>query len=111
MRIFVLCLVLSSCARTPGNGVDPQIAQQIAAIKAIDNHAHPPLPDSADKDFDALPVEMLEAATDPVRLRPPGKPGLKLSPVETLGRAGIDRMTSIFRCSNSSAHLRTWRRP
>src|SRR5438067_8016830 len=92
MRIFVLCLVLSSCARTPGNGVDPQIAQQIAGIKAIDDHAHPPSPDPADKDFDALPVEMLEAQTDPVRLRPPGKPGLKLGPVETLDRAGIDRM-------------------
>jgi predicted TIM-barrel fold metal-dependent hydrolase len=88
---IVLLLVHASCARTPSGGVDPQIAQQIAAIKAIDNHAHPPRPDPADKDFDALPVEMLEAQTDPVRLRP-GKPGLKLGPVETLDRAGIDRM-------------------
>ncbi|MBZ5634618.1 MAG: amidohydrolase family protein [Acidobacteriia bacterium] len=89
---FVLLLIQASCFRTPSGGVDPQIAQQIAAIKAIDNHAHPPRPDAADKDFDALPVEMLEAQTDPVRLRPPGKPGLKLGPVETLDRAGIDRM-------------------
>lgn len=39
---------------------------------------------------------MLEAQTDPVRLRPPGQPGLKptlkLSPAETLDRAGIDRV-------------------
>ena len=55
-------LLHAACSRTPSSGVDPQIAQQIAAIKAIDNHAHPPLPDPADKDFDALPVEMLEAA-------------------------------------------------
>lgn len=39
-----------------------------------------------------MPVEMLEAQTDPLRLRPPGRPGLKLGPVETLDRAGIDRM-------------------
>src|SRR5205823_1043865 len=90
--IIVPLLVHASCMRTPSSGVDPQLAQQIAAIKAIDNHAHPPRPDPADKDFDALPVEMLEAQTDPVRLRPPGKPGLKLGPVETLDRAGIDRM-------------------
>jgi hypothetical protein len=37
-------------------------------------------------------VEILEPQTDPVRLRPPGKPGLKLGLVETLDRAGIDRM-------------------
>jgi uncharacterized protein len=85
-------LIHASCARPPASGVDPQIAQQIAAIKAIDDHAHPPRPDPADKDFDALPVEMLEPQTDPIRLRPPGKPGLKLGPVETLDRAGIDRM-------------------
>ncbi|HEV2200490.1 MAG TPA: amidohydrolase family protein [Bryobacteraceae bacterium] len=93
---IVLLLVHASCTRTSSHGVDPQVAQQIAAIKAIDNHAHPPLPDPADRDFDALPVEMLEAQTDPVRLRPPGQPGLKptlkLSPAETLDRAGIDRV-------------------
>lgn len=89
---IVFLLAQASCFRTSSSGVDPQIAQQIATIKAIDNHAHPPLPDPADRDFDALPVEMLEAETDPVRLRPPGKPGLKFGPAETLDRAGIDRM-------------------
>jgi hypothetical protein len=73
--IFVV-LICTSCSRTSSDGIDPQIAQQIASIRAIDNHAHPPLPDPGDKDFDALPVEMLEAQTDPLRLRPPGKPGL-----------------------------------
>jgi predicted TIM-barrel fold metal-dependent hydrolase len=89
---IVFLLVHVSCSRTTPSGVDPEIAQQIAAIKAIDNHAHPPLPDPADQDFDALPVDNLEPQTDPVRLRPPGKPGLRLGPVETLDRAGIDRM-------------------
>jgi predicted TIM-barrel fold metal-dependent hydrolase len=99
MRIDVVLIaavlsavVLTSCAGTSSSGVDPQIAQQIAGIKAIDDHAHPPRPDPSDRDYDALPVDMLEAQTDPLRLRPPGKPGLKLGPVETLDRAGIDRM-------------------
>ncbi len=90
--LLLLVLVQAACSKAPSSGVDLEIAQQIAAIKAIDNHAHPPLPDPADKDFDALPVDSLEPQTDPVRLRPPGKPGLKLGPVETLDRAGIDRM-------------------
>jgi hypothetical protein len=91
-NILFLLFVDVSCSRTAFNGVDPQIAQQIAAIRAIDHHAHPPLPDPADRDFDALPVEMLEPQTDPLRLRPPGKPGPTLGPVETLDRAGIDRV-------------------
>jgi predicted TIM-barrel fold metal-dependent hydrolase len=89
---ITLLLVHASCSSPPSSAIDPQIAQQIAAIKAIDNHSHPPRPDPADRDFDALPVDNLEPQTDPIRLRPPGKPGLKLGPVETLDRAGIDRM-------------------
>src|SRR5262249_55484007 len=42
-------------------------------------------------DYDALPVEMLEPQTDPVRLRP-RKRGEPLTPVQVLDRAGIDRM-------------------
>jgi len=52
--------------------VDPQIAKAIAAIPAIDNHAHPVLAPPAmatDREFDALPVESLEAQTEPVALR------------------------------------------
>jgi predicted TIM-barrel fold metal-dependent hydrolase len=56
------------------SGVDPQIAQAIAGIKAVDNHAHPVRPTAAgetpDTEFDALPVDNLEAQSDPVRQRP-----------------------------------------
>src|SRR5882724_9029533 len=58
---------------TAGYGVDPQIAQEIGRIKAIDNHAHPVRPTAAgeqpDNEFDALPVDNLEAQSDPVRQR------------------------------------------
>jgi predicted TIM-barrel fold metal-dependent hydrolase len=58
-------------AETPP--IDPQLAQAIAAIKAIDNHAHPVRPTAAgetpDSEYDALPVENLEAQSDPVRQR------------------------------------------
>jgi len=53
--------------------VDPNIASQIAAIQAIDNHAHPVLApplDASDKNFDALPVDSLEAESDAVAVRP-----------------------------------------
>jgi len=53
--------------------IDPEMARVIASIKAIDNHAHPVLPASGgapDRDFDALPVEGMEPASDPVAWRP-----------------------------------------
>jgi hypothetical protein len=40
--------------------IDPEIGRQIAAIQAIDNHAHPVLApplDSSDREFDALPCQ------------------------------------------------------
>jgi hypothetical protein len=53
--------------------VDPQLAQEIAKIKAIDNHAHPVRPTAAgetpDIEYDALPVDNLEAQSDPLRQR------------------------------------------
>ncbi|MCX5766667.1 MAG: amidohydrolase family protein [Gemmatimonadetes bacterium] len=55
------------------NGIDPQLAREIAAIKAIDNHAHPVRPTAADEapdmEFDALPVDNLEPQSDPLRQR------------------------------------------
>jgi hypothetical protein len=57
-----------------GYGVDPQIAEEIGRIKAIDNHAHPVRPTAAgeqpDNEFDALPVDNLEPQSDPIRQRP-----------------------------------------
>ena len=53
--------------------IDPEIARQIAAIQAIDNHAHPVLApplDASDREFDALPVDSLEAETDAIAVRP-----------------------------------------
>jgi len=53
--------------------VDPEIDRQIAAIQAIDNHAHPVLApplETSDREFDALPVSNLEPQSDPVAVRP-----------------------------------------
>jgi hypothetical protein len=56
-----------------GSGIDAQIAEEISRIKAIDNHAHPVRPtapgEKPDDEFDALPVDNLEAQSDPVRQR------------------------------------------
>jgi uncharacterized protein len=68
-------LFLCACARpaTQGASVDPQIRDAIAKIKAIDNHAHPVQPtdpgEKPDDGYDALPVEALEAQSDPVMWR------------------------------------------
>ena len=58
------------------NGVtrdlDPELAAHIYAARAVDNHAHPVLPppnDGTDRDFDALPVDNMEPATDVVAWR------------------------------------------
>jgi hypothetical protein len=53
--------------------VDPDLARAIAGIKAIDNHAHPVRPtalgEKADIEYDALPVDDLDAQSDPLRQR------------------------------------------
>ncbi len=76
-----LLLILAACAprQETSASVDPQLFSEIAGIKAIDNHAHPVRPTGAgetpDHEYDALPVESLEAESDPVRTRP-GSPVL-----------------------------------
>ncbi len=76
VRLSVLLTVMSllpignSCV---GQHIDPAIARQMDAIRAIDNHAHPVLApplDTTDREFDALPVYSLEPESDPVALRP-----------------------------------------
>src|SRR5690242_14899188 len=66
-------LLLSGCASNTGL-VDSDLASEIDRIPAIDNHAHPVRVVSAgeqpDRLFDALPVDNMEAQSDPVNLRP-----------------------------------------
>lgn len=69
--------LLTSCAPAPNDSrrlVDSQLAAEIQAIKAIDNHAHPMRVVNAgekDTEYDALPVEMMESyEAPPLRLRP-----------------------------------------
>ena len=67
-------LFLASCARAPEPAVDSALAEEIGKIRAIDNHAHPVRytnsAEAADRFFDALPVDNMEAQSDPVALRP-----------------------------------------
>jgi len=78
--VSISLVALSACNRIPQTGlVDPELASQIVDVRAIDNHAHPVRPTLAgeepDHEYDALPVESLEAQSDPVRTRP-GSPEL-----------------------------------
>jgi uncharacterized protein len=96
------------CARHPrheaGPRIDPGIAQAIAGIWAVDNHAHPvlaPPADATDRDFDALPVASMAPESDPVALRP-DDPSLALAwkalygldATPPLDSAGLDRLHS-----------------
>jgi hypothetical protein len=73
--VFAAVIILSSCAAPPERArVDLQLASEIAKIKAVDNHAHPVRPtlegEAPDHEYDALPVESLEAQSDTIRTRP-----------------------------------------
>ena len=71
--ILFFATVGQTRAQSGNLSIDPTLAAQIAAIPAIDNHAHPLLspPDYAtDRNFDALPVDTMEPYTDPVGMRP-----------------------------------------
>ena len=73
LPVFLLgsAALLVACGQPPA--VDPELERAIAAIKAFDNHAHPVRPtgpgEKADDEFDALPVDNLEAQSDPLRQR------------------------------------------
>src|SRR5262245_49189303 len=67
--LVLLAVTPFAAAQLP---MDPELAAEIAKIKAIDNHAHPVRPVFAsdkDTDYDALPVEVMDPYTEPVRTR------------------------------------------
>jgi uncharacterized protein len=74
--LWTLCLtllLLFSHRLGAQTGVDPQLAAEIARIKAIDNHTHVTRvvgSGEEDHEFDALPFELLEEFPLMVRLRP-----------------------------------------
>ena len=76
IAVVAACMVLPAAfcfAQQSTPEIDPGIAQQISAIWAVDNHAHPVLApplDKTDREFDALPATSLEPQSDPVALRP-----------------------------------------
>lgn len=68
--IAVVVLLLKLGAQT---AADPQLAAEIAKIKAIDNHTHVTRvvgPGEEDHEYDALPFELLQEFPLMVRLRP-----------------------------------------
>ncbi len=70
--------MLSMCGCTSGNRQAvsteqiPELAAEIDKIPAVDHHAHPVavVPEGTqDREFDALPVDNMEPASDPLPLR------------------------------------------
>jgi predicted TIM-barrel fold metal-dependent hydrolase len=78
LLIWGLCsagLVAAACRQsaTDRADLDPAILSEVRGIRAIDDHAHPvrmtAAGEKADRDFDALPVDNMEPASDPVQMR------------------------------------------
>jgi uncharacterized protein len=108
-------------AQSTNPSIDPAIAAQIAAIPAIDNHAHPMLSPPAyatDRNFDALPVDSMEPYTDPAGMRP-NLPALHAAwqaifnfngqpPLDAAGQAQLDAAREKIRqqqASNYSTYI------
>jgi len=90
---FATLLLLTNCSRGPLPSADPDLAVEIAHIRAIDNHAHPVRVTGAgeqpDRDFDALPVDSMEPQSMLVNWRPDA-PGLLDAWHTMYGFAGSD---------------------
>ena len=69
LLIFSLAFLINAQTKP-----DPSLLAEIYRIKAIDNHAHPlkyvPEGDKPDDEYDALPLDVVEAFPLPVRLNP-----------------------------------------
>ena len=77
MKMFAIVVILlaSWSLRVPSQTVvDPSLLAEISKIKAIDNHAHPlkyvAEGEKPDDEYDALPLEAIEAFPLPLRLSP-----------------------------------------
>ncbi len=87
-------LFIAACSR---RGVDhpladAHLADEIAAIKAIDNHAHVVSIAPNDHEFDALPVENLEPSVMPSRLTDAKSPEQVQAHATVFGRASKAEM-------------------
>jgi predicted TIM-barrel fold metal-dependent hydrolase len=107
--VVLLAVLCAACQRVPETAehaspdADAQLLTEIRSIPAIDNHAHPVRPtasgEAPDKEFDALPVDNLEPASDPLRERS-GAPELadarahvaRGDPAKVLDQLGIGMM-------------------
>jgi predicted TIM-barrel fold metal-dependent hydrolase len=77
MAALLMCACNSRRPATGGPTIVPELADEIARIRAIDHHAHPMRAvgdGEQDREFDALPVDNMEPSSDPIALRP-GNPG------------------------------------
>ena len=72
-RLLVVAVFLAGGRTASAQRTDPSLLTAIRAIRAIDNHAHPPALVAAgqkDDDFDALPCDPLEPTNPTISGRP-----------------------------------------
>src|SRR4051812_49427427 len=70
--VMVLCLAQADSLHA--QAADPELAAAIARMPAVDNHSHvmrvTAPGEKPDDEYDALPVDGLEAGDSPMRMRP-----------------------------------------
>src|SRR5262245_25202599 len=67
--LLTALIALAGILASAQKDVDPALAADINAIRAIDNHAHVVRPVADDRGFDALPLDALDPSPLPVLLR------------------------------------------
>jgi hypothetical protein len=73
---FVLASAMAGCTAPPPSepprpaAADPALGAFITSIRAVDNHTHANSTDPGDADYDALPVDGLDAFELPAMLKP-----------------------------------------
>ena len=88
--VLALWMCLVACGRPDREAADPAILAEVNGIRAIDDHAHAVrlvLSGPPDREFDALPVDNLEPASDPLNLRP-DTPAARQAAQALFGNAG-----------------------
>ena len=73
LAVGIAVLPLGGAAGDPGESLEAELAAEIAAIRAVDHHAHPlavVAPEETDEAYDAIVFDDLEPFDFPVALRP-----------------------------------------
>jgi|SRR6185437_10839650 len=112
-RLVLFCsIALTAACSGPRANIDASLLEEIQAIRAVDNHAHPVRAvhagEAPDRDFDALPVDNMEPQSDPTGLRADSP---QLAEAQRALFGGKEHQREIARQQGDNSPLGCWIRP